>query len=81
VKEFAMKKLIYAAGLLATAGLMTTAVGAANADSVQVAGNYATLAACQADGPHVEVNTPGQAWTHFSCDQHADGLWYLSLFN
>jgi hypothetical protein len=56
------------------------AAGAANADSILVEGNYATLAGCMADGPHVEVNVPGH-WTHFSCDQHPDGLWYLSLYN
>jgi hypothetical protein len=76
-----MKKIAYAAGLVAAAGLMTGAMAVANADSVLVSGNYATQAACLADGPHVEVNTPGQTWTHFSCDQHDDGLWYLSLYN
>jgi hypothetical protein len=74
-----MKKIVFAAGVLAAAGLMTS-VGVANADSILVEGNYATLAACQADGPHVEVNVPGN-WTHYSCDQHADGLWYLSLYS
>jgi hypothetical protein len=56
------------------------AVGTAGADSILVSGNYATLEGCMADGPHVEVNVPG-TWTHFSCDQHSDGLWYLSLYN
>jgi hypothetical protein len=73
-------KKIVAAGLLAFGGLMTTAVCNANADEIQVEGNYATLAACQADGPHVEVNVPGN-WTHYSCVQHSDGLWYLYLSN
>ena len=36
--------------------------------------------ACLTDGPHVEVDHPG-TWTHFSCEQHADGLWYLYLSN
>jgi hypothetical protein len=75
-----MKRIVFAAGVLAAAGLMSTAVGIANADSILVSGNYATPEACNADGPHVEVNVPG-TWTHYSCDQHSDGLWYLSLYN
>jgi hypothetical protein len=71
---------IIAAGVLALGGLMTTGVGISNADEIQVEGNYATEAGCQADGPHVEV-TNGGHWTHFSCVQHDDGLWYLYLSN
>jgi hypothetical protein len=78
---FRMKKIVFAAGLVVAAGLMTASVGVASADSVLVSGNYATQAGCMADGPHVEVVTPGQTWTHFSCDQHSDGLWYLTLYN
>lgn len=48
-----MRKII-AAGVLAVTGLMTTGVGISNADRVQVEGNYATQAACMADGPVVE---------------------------
>lgn len=69
-----------AAGLLALGGLMTTGVGISVADEVQVEGNYATQAACTADGPAVEVEHPGN-FTHFSCEQHSDGLWYLYLSN
>jgi hypothetical protein len=68
-----VKKAI-AAGLLAFGGLMTTAVAVANADEYQVEGNYATLAACQADG-NVGANIPGA--TQWRCSQGADGLWYL----
>jgi hypothetical protein len=74
-----MTKII-AAALLLVGGMMTTAVGIANADQILVEGNYATLAACQADGPHVEV-VHGGNWTHFQCVQHDDGLWYLYLSN
>jgi hypothetical protein len=74
-----VKKLI-AAGALAFCGLMTTGVGISHADEIQVEGNYATEAACLVDGPHVEVDHPG-TWTHFSCVQHPDGLWYLYLSN
>ena len=74
-----MRKII-AAGVLAFCGLMTTGVGISNAEEIQVEGNYATEAACLVDGPHVEVNHPG-TFTHFSCQQHSDGLWYLYLSN
>jgi hypothetical protein len=74
-----MRKTV-AAGVLAVCGLMTTGVGISNADEIQVEGNYATQAGCEVDGPHVEVNHPG-TFTHFSCVQHSDGLWYLYLSN
>jgi len=74
-----MKKII-AAGVLALGGLMTTGVGVSSADEIQVEGNYSTEAACLVDGPHVEVVNGGN-WTHFSCVQHSDGLWYLYLSN
>jgi hypothetical protein len=74
-----MRKTV-AAGVLAFCGLMTTGVGVSYADEIQVEGNYATQAACEIDGPHVEVNHPG-TFTHFSCAQHSDGLWYLYLSN
>lgn len=74
-----MKKII-AAGILAFGGLMTAGMATGHADEIQVEGNYATRAACMADGPVVEVDNPG-TWTHFSCEQHADGLWYLYLSN
>jgi hypothetical protein len=71
-KEKHIKK-IFAAGLLAVS------VGVASADSVLVEGNYATSAACQADG--AAGGAVAGDWTHFSCDQHDDGLWYLTLSN
>jgi hypothetical protein len=74
-----MKRLV-AAVLLAFGGLMTAGVGVSSADEIQVDGNYSTEAACLVDGPHVEVDHPG-TWTHFSCVQHSDGLWYLYLSN
>jgi hypothetical protein len=74
-----LKKII-AAGVLAFCALMTTGVGVSNADEIQVEGNYATQAGCLVDGPHVEVDHPG-TWTHFSCVEHPDGLWYLYLSN
>ncbi|OBJ53392.1 hypothetical protein [Mycobacterium sp. 1423905.2] len=74
-------RTVIAAGLLALGGLLTAGVGVANADEVQVEGNYATLGACQADGPHVEITHNDGAYTHFDCRQHDDGLWYLYLTN
>ena len=48
-------RTVFAAGLLALGGLMTTGVAVANADEVQVEGVYSTEAACEVDGPHVEI--------------------------
>lgn len=71
-----------AAGILAAGGaLLTTAVALANTDEVQVEGSYATLAACQADGPHVEITHNDAAYTHWDCREGSDGLWYLYLNN
>lgn len=72
---------VIATGLLALGGLLTTAVGVANADEIQVDGVYLTLGACEADGPHVELAHDDQLWTHWDCRQHADGLYYLYLTN
>ncbi|BDB40137.1 MULTISPECIES: hypothetical protein [Mycobacterium] len=76
-----MRTVVAAGILLAAGGLMTTAVGLANADEVQVEGSYATQAACQVDGPHVEITHNDGAYTHFDCRQGSDGLWYLYLTN
>jgi hypothetical protein len=70
-----------AAGLLALGGLMTTAVGVANADEVRVEGVYSTLAACEMDGPHVEIVYDNGKYTHWVCREGADGLYYLYLNN
>ncbi len=71
---------MFAAGILAGgAALLTTAVALANANEVQVEGSYATLAACQADGPHVEITHNDGLYNHWDCRQGADGLWYLHL--
>jgi hypothetical protein len=75
-----MRTLI-AAGLLALGGLMTTSVGVANADEVQVEGVYSTEAACLTDGPHVELQYDDGRYTHYACREGSDGLWYLYLNN
>ncbi|WP_025736546.1 hypothetical protein [Mycobacterium genavense] len=72
---------IIATSLLALGGLLTTAVGVANADEIQVDGVYSTLGACEADGSHVELAHDDQLWTHWDCRQHTDGLYYLYLTN
>jgi len=46
----------------------------ANADDVE--GNYATMAACQADG---EVGAGNEGYSTYTCTQGDDGLYYLSL--
>jgi hypothetical protein len=74
-----VRKLV-AAVALALGGLLTIGVGVGNADQIQVDGSYDSQAACQGDGPEVEV-VNGANWTHFECVQHSDGLWYLYLSN
>ncbi len=73
-----MKKIV-AAATLAMGGLMAVGVGVAAADSVQVEGNYSTLAACQADGPHVQITENDGAYSQWNCQQGDDGLYYLFL--
>lgn len=68
-----------AAGALAVGGLLTFAVGVAHADEVQVEGGYATLEACQADGPNVEITQNDANYAHWDCRQDGDGLWYVWL--
>jgi hypothetical protein len=72
---------IIAAAALALGGLATIAVGVAHADAVQVEGAYATLPACQADGPQVEIAHNDAAFTHWDCRLDDDGLWYVWLSN
>ena len=61
-----MRRVI-AAGLLAEAGLVTTGVGVANADEVEVEGNYSSEAGCWADGPHVVLAHNDHLYTHYDC--------------
>jgi hypothetical protein len=70
-----------AAGLLALGWLMTTAVGTANADEVEVEGNYSSEAGCEADAPHVELTRNDQLYTHWICRQGSDGFWHVYLNN
>jgi hypothetical protein len=62
-------------------GFLTTALGVAHADTVQVEGGYATLAACQADGPNVEIAHHDQLYSQWDCRLDDDGLWYVWLSN
>jgi hypothetical protein len=66
MEEVRMRRVI-AAGLSASAGLMTTAVGVANADEVEVEGNYSSQVGCEADGPHVEITHNDHLYTHWDC--------------
>jgi hypothetical protein len=74
-------RALFAAGVLALAGLMTTAVGVANADEVQVDGVYSSEAGCLTDAPHVELQYDNGRYTHYACREGNDGLWYLFLNN
>jgi hypothetical protein len=75
-----MRTIVFA-GLLALAGLMTTAVGVANADEVEVDGNYSSQAGCEADGPHVEITHNDHLYTHWDCRLGPDGFWHVWLSN
>ena len=70
-----------AAGTMAAGALLTLGLGVASADEVQVEGNYATLEACQADGPAVEIARNDADYTHWDCRQGDDGLFYLYMSN
>ncbi|HQE14912.1 MAG TPA: hypothetical protein PLD01_07535 [Mycobacterium sp.] len=63
------------------AGLLALGTGVASADVIQVEGSYSTLAACQADGPHVQIAENDGAYTQWACEQGDDGLYYLFLSN
>ncbi|MFM8600418.1 MAG: hypothetical protein ACKOB8_15655 [Mycobacterium sp.] len=82
-----MRKSIAGTGLLGAllaSGLglgIGPGIGIAAADSVQVDGNYATLAACQADGPEVQIAQNNDAYSAWQCTQGDDGLYYLYLTN
>ena len=80
-----MKRSVYAlfaAGVLALAGLMTTGVGISNADTLQTEGTYPTHEACQNADPGVRATTPG-VWNNFWCvpDPRNIGNWRLVLSN
>lgn len=64
---------------IAMGSLLLLGAGIAGADPVQVEGNYSTLAACQADGPHVQITQDNDAYSHWNCQQGDDGLYYLFL--
>lgn len=72
-------KLI-AAGVLASAGLMTTGVGISHADTIQTEGRYPNHNACMNAGPGVKATTPGN-WKNFWCvpDRLAGNQWRLVL--
>lgn len=73
---------VFAAALLALAGLVTTGVAVANADETEVVDlRYATYAGCMADGPNVEITHNDHLYTHFDCRQMPDGSWHVFLSN
>lgn len=75
-----VKKTMVAAALT-LGGLISAGAGIANADTIQVEGNYATMEACQIDGPQVQIAENNGAYTQWSCQEGEDGLYYLFLSN
>ena len=71
----------FVAVTMAALGFAAFGSGVASADSIQVEGNYSTLAACQADGPHVQITENNDSYAHWNCLQGDDGLYYLFLNN
>lgn len=53
----------------------------ANADEVEVDGNYSSEAGCLADGPHVELIQNDHLYTHYDCRFGNDGFWHVWLSN
>ena len=69
-----MKTMMIAA--LAMGAFTVLAPAVANADDFEIDGNYATMAACQADGA---VGAGNAGYSTYTCTQGADGLYYLAL--
>ncbi|MEV6774572.1 hypothetical protein AB0N05_38635 [Nocardia sp. NPDC051030] len=66
-------------------GAVAVATGAAHAETLTVEGNYATAAACDADGSGGSftaggVELRGEDGWKYTCDQGNDGLWYMTIF-
>lgn len=81
-KRSARSRTIVAAAVMAFAGLMTTGMGIAHADTVQTEGSYPTREACHDAGQGVKASTPGN-WNNFWCvpDRVAAGSRRLVLSN
>lgn len=73
-----MKKVLLTAAMT-VGGLLSMGLGVAHADTIQVEGNYATMEACQADGPAVQIAENNGAYSQWACEQGDDGLFYLFL--
>ncbi|BBZ48262.1 hypothetical protein MPRM_55430 [Mycobacterium parmense] len=67
--------------MLASAGLLTVGLGVANADEIEVEGNYSSAAGCQADAPNVEITHNDNLYTHWDCRPGPDGFWHVWLSN
>ncbi|MBU3750642.1 MAG: hypothetical protein FGM52_09340 [Mycobacterium sp.] len=74
-------KTVIAGSALALGLLAVAPHGVANADQIQVDGSYATLAACEMDGPEVQIAQNNDAYTQWFCQQGDDGLYYVFLSN
>ncbi|MGW4356043.1 hypothetical protein ACWELJ_28550 [Nocardia sp. NPDC004582] len=69
----------------ATVGILGAGVATAHAETLTVDGSYSSLDGCAADGNNGQFQSGGvllrgeDGW-RWSCDQGADGLWYMTIF-
>jgi hypothetical protein len=56
-------------------------VGVANADEVEVEGNYSSEAGCWADGPHVVLAHNDHLYTYYDYRFGPDGFWHVWVSN
>ncbi|MGY2061831.1 hypothetical protein ACW9HQ_43730, partial [Nocardia gipuzkoensis] len=63
---------------LLTLSVVGVGATAAQATEVPAEGNYATWAACDADGRDGSFEQ-NHRWVSYDCRQGNDGLWYLYL--
>jgi len=73
-------KMIIAAAALAVGSLLTTAVGVAHADEIELKHPFNNLAACQAAGASLVVPAD-QERRYYFCEPADNGLWYVVLTN
>lgn len=75
------RRAVAAAAVLAFAGLPAGVGVAAANDEVLVDGSYSTAAACQTDGPEVQIAQDNDRYSDWECREGDDGLYYLYLTN
>jgi hypothetical protein len=75
------KRIAATAAAFAFAGLSAGAGVATAGDEVLVDGSYSTVAACQTDGPEVQIAQDNDRYSNWECREGDDGLYYLYLTN